>query len=459
MNLAENLKKIRKEHNLSQEQLAEQLNVSRQSVSKWESNQAYPEMDKMIQLCKLFNLNMDDLLNQDISEVNNNKQVKNNINKFIDDFLKYVTKTIDLFSSMKFKTKVKCFFEQVIIIGILILLFLIIGCIGSEIVFSIFSFMPDNLYYPLYNILSGVYMISCIVLGIALVFHIFKIRYLDYYEIVDSKKENNEDKVVEKENRIKQEECATHKKEKIIIRDPKHSEFKFINGILKGLIFIIKAFAVLFGIIFAITMCLLAFGLILSFLLIKTGLLFFGILLCLLSLIVINYIILRIIYNFVFNSKSKKIRLFITFIISLIGIGLGTGLFLLGVMQFNYKEDFNSENYIKETKIIDMNDKIIINDWYSDSINYVESDNNNIKIEYISSKYYELFLDDDNDNVYNFHFYLNEELIMELIRDTIKNFNNKEIVDYSKHQVNVYTSKENINKLKDNYLKYHHYGY
>ena len=38
MNLADNLKKLRKEHNLSQEALADKLNVSRQSVSKWESN-------------------------------------------------------------------------------------------------------------------------------------------------------------------------------------------------------------------------------------------------------------------------------------------------------------------------------------------------------------------------------------------------------------------------------------
>lgn len=37
MNLADNLKRIRKEHNLSQEQLADKLNVSRQAVSKWES--------------------------------------------------------------------------------------------------------------------------------------------------------------------------------------------------------------------------------------------------------------------------------------------------------------------------------------------------------------------------------------------------------------------------------------
>ena len=48
MNIAENIKRLRKQHNLSQEQLAEKLNVSRQSVSKWESGLAYPEMDKVL---------------------------------------------------------------------------------------------------------------------------------------------------------------------------------------------------------------------------------------------------------------------------------------------------------------------------------------------------------------------------------------------------------------------------
>lgn len=47
-NLSENLKKIRKDNNLSQEQLAEELGVSRQAISKWESGVAYPEMDKII---------------------------------------------------------------------------------------------------------------------------------------------------------------------------------------------------------------------------------------------------------------------------------------------------------------------------------------------------------------------------------------------------------------------------
>ena len=123
MNLADNLKKIRKENNLSQEDLADKLGVSRQSVSKWESKQAYPEMDKVLQLCKMFNLNIDDLLNQDINDVNNKKQVKNNINKYIDDFFNYITKTINMFSQMDFKSKLKCIFEQ-LVIGVLLFLIL-----------------------------------------------------------------------------------------------------------------------------------------------------------------------------------------------------------------------------------------------------------------------------------------------------------------------------------------------
>ena len=76
MNLQDNLKKIRKDNNLSQEDLAEKLGVSRQSVSKWESGLAYPEMDKVLQICKMFNLNIDELLNQDITEVKESKESK-----------------------------------------------------------------------------------------------------------------------------------------------------------------------------------------------------------------------------------------------------------------------------------------------------------------------------------------------------------------------------------------------
>lgn len=62
MNLSENLKKLRKEKNLSQEQLAKMLNVSRQAVSKWESGKTYPDIDNLILLRDIFNVTLDDLI-------------------------------------------------------------------------------------------------------------------------------------------------------------------------------------------------------------------------------------------------------------------------------------------------------------------------------------------------------------------------------------------------------------
>ena len=53
MKFGENLQKLRKEKGISQEQLAEQLGVTRQSVSKWESGASYPEMDKIVTICNM----------------------------------------------------------------------------------------------------------------------------------------------------------------------------------------------------------------------------------------------------------------------------------------------------------------------------------------------------------------------------------------------------------------------
>ena len=55
MRFCDKLPKLRKENNLSQEQLADRLGVSRQAVSKWESGSSYPDMDKMIQICNILN--------------------------------------------------------------------------------------------------------------------------------------------------------------------------------------------------------------------------------------------------------------------------------------------------------------------------------------------------------------------------------------------------------------------
>ena len=67
MTFGENLQFLRKRADLTQEDLAEKMEVSRQSVSKWESNAAYPEMDAILRLCDLFGVDMDTLLRGDVS--------------------------------------------------------------------------------------------------------------------------------------------------------------------------------------------------------------------------------------------------------------------------------------------------------------------------------------------------------------------------------------------------------
>ena len=59
MKLAEKLFELRKENGWSQEKLAEQINVSRQSISKWESGQVLPEIEKIIELSKIFQVTTD----------------------------------------------------------------------------------------------------------------------------------------------------------------------------------------------------------------------------------------------------------------------------------------------------------------------------------------------------------------------------------------------------------------
>lgn len=62
MNFGERLSILRKQKNLSQEALAEQLGVSRQAVSKWERNETQPELSKITALCELFEVTPNELL-------------------------------------------------------------------------------------------------------------------------------------------------------------------------------------------------------------------------------------------------------------------------------------------------------------------------------------------------------------------------------------------------------------
>ena len=56
MNLGERLFELRKAKSLTQDEVAEKLNVTRQTVSKWETNQSTPDFDKIMPICELFEI-------------------------------------------------------------------------------------------------------------------------------------------------------------------------------------------------------------------------------------------------------------------------------------------------------------------------------------------------------------------------------------------------------------------
>ena len=63
MKLCEKLYELRRAAGLSQEELAERLNVSRQAVSKWENGAAQPELSKLVELSRLYGVSVDELVN------------------------------------------------------------------------------------------------------------------------------------------------------------------------------------------------------------------------------------------------------------------------------------------------------------------------------------------------------------------------------------------------------------
>ncbi len=455
MLLSDNLKIIRKENNLSQEQLAEKLGVSRQAVSKWESGQSYPEMDKVLLLCKLFNYNIDELMNENIKEISETKQSKININKYIDDFFGFITKTVDMFSNMKFRQKLKCFMEQIFIIIFLVCLFAIIGNIGSVVLSGLIGRLPNTIYYTILDILKSIYIVLALVVVSIILLHIFKVRYLDYYEIVkenDIDSDENGETVIEKSNSKgeKRKLFVRKEKQKIIIRDPEHSQSKFLTGIMKIVLICIKIITALLGIGFALSFIVLVALLVLSFLFVKTGILFVGALLGIISALIINFVILQILYNFIAGKKNYKTRIAILLISSLILAGLGIGMMLIGATQFNIIEENNLE--AEDTYNVQMTDNLSI-DIPGQYIEYIENDSNDVKIVVNHSKCYTTSLGNQNEIIYIF-IQTNNNEFMNMIRDFIKNINNKEIKNYSHDiKIKVYSSKINIEKMKQNRQK------
>ena len=67
MSLGKNIQFLRKQQKVTQERLAEKMSVSRQTISKWESDEVIPELNKLLDLCEMFSCKLDTLVRENLT--------------------------------------------------------------------------------------------------------------------------------------------------------------------------------------------------------------------------------------------------------------------------------------------------------------------------------------------------------------------------------------------------------
>lgn len=224
---------------------------------------------------------------------------------------------------------------------------------------------------------------------------------------------------------------------------------------LKCLLFIVKVFALLIAICFCISLICFVISFVISFLIMKTGLFFLGIVLALIACIIVNVIIVLTLFNFILNKKTDlKVLLFI-FIGSIILLGIGIGIGAIGFTNFDFIDDINNTLFYKEDSfVVPMKDDLVIYDLYYGyyNVEYLVDDRSDIKIAYKHTDFFEISY-----NIEDNYLYLDivdNNNYLKNIRQGIKDINDKKIIDYSNFKVYIYASEENINKLKMNRTNY-----
>lgn len=453
-NLAENLKKIRKENNLSQEDLASILGVSRQAISKWESKVSYPEMDKIVLLCKKFNLNIDDLLHKDIKEVKDNINVQNRIKANFNKIFDFIINSFELFWQMTLKMKIKFILEQIIIVIVMLLIWNGGAYLGSFLIEQVLRKIPRDIYIIIYNVFSNLYLILGLIFNIIIIVKLYKVRYyntyVSYLENNFVKDNNNNFEKLKKDDIDFKDNITTSGK--IIIENKNSTDDHFFDLLTNIIIGIIKIMGLGIAGFLSCTLVCIIVGLICSFLIVKSGLFFGGIFLLSLALGIINGLAVVLLLNFIFNRESNFKVMINVFIGSIIFLGLGGGLTLVSLVGFS--DTSLSDNYLKKESIeVAMQNNLYLITYDKDNINYQELDIDNIKIEY---KINEACKVEEkvrsNGNLYLRTSCDNKNII---IKELINSLNNNEIYNFSNNihtikDITVYGKKENLDIIRNN---------
>lgn len=349
MKFSDKLAKLRKANNLSQEQLADKLDISRQSVSKWESGDTYPDMTKLIQLCSILNCTLPELMDDGTfdEEFKPKDKEKSGFSSYINSFLDSVTKTYNMFIHMSGKSKLICLIEMLLIGGVLSLIDWIFPEFLILVFNKVFRYVPYG--YTISSVLSDVFGIALIVLSVIVFIHLFKIRYLDYYVTITDNtiSEQVEEKPIE-ENSNQSALDEKPKKEKVVIRDPKHSISHFLDGIGKIFVFLFKIFVVLCAM--PALLCAVGFAYLTAIMMVNVvySSVFTFASICLIGCTIICFVLVYMAINFLFKRKQPGKVLVLLFLSGLLLIGIGAGLATDKALSLYVVSDDYQVNY--ETK-------------------------------------------------------------------------------------------------------------
>lgn len=478
MKFCDKLLDLRKKNNMSQEQLADKLGISRQAVSKWESGSSVPDMEKMMQLCKILNCSLDELVDDGVGgNKRSSTEGKTSWNDYYKEVLDFITKTLNMFWSMRLVEKVKCLLEMAFLALICWFILTIVGNFIHQAFYPLLTMLPNSIYNGIYYICSFVYRIFGLVVSFVLLVHIFKIRYLDYFitvEDLETKEKTIEEPIEDLESSSKEEvrKFSLNKKNKIIIRDPKHSTYGFFGILAKVVVYFIKFMFICFAIPCIFCFVAISFLEICSILYLKNGLFFLGTTIAITGALIINFLVLKMSYYFIFELKYSFQKIFIWFIIGLAFIGFGSGASFCTYLTFD-KISFENEEKEKITKEITYQDNLVLDFLENENINIVEeNDLQDIILEiehlkgcnlelyssrHITDSIYENNLEEQESFlIYQLDIYTEMNDIDELnyLLDFIINKKRMEIQDES-YQITIKASKTTLEKLKNNYHKFY----
>ena len=475
MKFSEKLQKLRKENKMSQEQLADQLEVSRQAVSKWESGQTYPEMDKLISICKLFKCSLDDLTNDEVKEIKGNEKEKVTISKFLDEILDTVSRSASIFRKLSLIQKLKYLSGLLILILVLAFLRIPVDYI-YDLGVNIFESFPPGFESVLCSIWNFILSISYLIFSVICFYYLYKVLFLEKWE--SEPIENLDEK--KKNMNVQETEKKKEDKEKIIIEKKEPRELLFTHPeintsvILKVLnsiaSFCVKLCSALILFPFLFVFFFLIVAIILTLYFMFQGVVYLGIFFLLIGGFILCYLIIQILFSLITSHRQSSKQIGILFLSSLITLGIGTGITVVEFSSFTYYDEI-PEIELYKSEFVEEKIEMTDNFYFSVIGSYG-------KIEYVR--------DDDLENIVRFQveFYPNfskvnfeygmhnpsikenplwiitetkVHLLNSKVRESIfENLKNKELYNYGKLErinVVVFASSENIDKMKENIEK------